>query len=161
MARVADASAISALEQYFSTLEFRKTGYKGSFAVYGAKVPAMFQSNSRYIFVIVDATRTNTPLYDSSRLANLPWVSLQTRLIDKDSDQYRLPLQQWRVKANVSDAKLLLQGRGKIQTEYLSEDGSLRAALLHDPAVKSIYQHHSSVMVSTAIETFRAIFTVP
>lgn len=149
------------LEHYCRTLWFEHVEFRQEFAVYGAKVPSLFQKEGRYIFALVDTTQTKTPLPTGrTRLQELPWISFQTRLVSRDRDRYKDTLREhvsWRIEAKNQDVKLNVLYRSKKGSDYLSEDGSLKVSLIHDSQNPSLYQYHNSLMLSTAVETFNSV----
>ena len=149
------------LEFYFKNLWFNFIEFNNAYAMYGAKIHTMFQKDNTYIFVFVDTTKvSNRVSLGRERLANLPWVSLQTRLIPKDSDIYnnKLVLQELKFNNREVDGKLRIQHRSAQNSIYLSKDGTLRVELLHKLSNPSIYQFNSNIMISTAVELFQSIF---
>ena len=150
----------SILEHYFDELLFEHVEYRDQYAIYGAKVPSLFQNECRYVFALIDTSKNRSPLRRSGRLSALPWVSCQTRLIARDKDRYKRKLKEhhsWRVEAKARDIKLNVASRSKDRTEYMSEDGSLKVSLMHDSKNPPAYQHHNRIMLSTAVETFKCI----
>lgn len=148
------------LDLYFKNLWFTFIEFNNAYAMYGAKIYSMFQKDTTYVFVFVDTTKaSNRVSVGRERLANLPWVSLQTRLIPKDSDTYsQLGLQELKFNSRDVDGKLRIQGRSAQQSTYLSEDGTLRVELLHKQSNPSIYQFNNTIMISTAVGLFQSVF---
>jgi len=152
--------ATTILENFFKNLWFYHFEFNGAYAIYVTKIHSMFQKENRYIFVFVDTTKVSSPVsLGRERLVDLPWVSLQTRLISKDSDRYsqRLVFQELKFVA-LEDAKICLQKRFSDKSVYLSEDRSLLVELLHNPSNPSIYQYNTNIMLSTAVEFFKSVF---
>lgn len=157
-----EMNAVSVLESYFNGLKFTRAEYRKEFAIFAARVPSLYQTNNRYVFVMVDTTKCSYLPAGPVALEHLPWVALQTRLVSRDTDRYAALFQtpsSWRLDGRVRDAKLRIEDRSKKQSTYASEDNSLRAVLLHDASSKSPYQFHNNIMLSTAVETFKALFT--
>ena len=154
--------AVQILEEYFKNLWFYHIEFNNEYAIYAAKIHSMFQKENRYIFVFVDTTKVSSPpSVGRERIGGLPWVSLQTRLIPKDSDhysRYQLFPQELKFNAREADAKLRIQNRSSVESAYLSEDETIRIELLHNPSNKSIYQFNNTTMLSTAVELFSSIF---
>ena len=148
------------LELFLKDLMFYHIEFNNAYSIYGTKIHSMFQKETRYIFVFVDTTKVSRPVsLGPARLADLPWVSLQTRLISKDSDHYnQLVFQELKFNPREMDAKLRIQNRSAENSVYLSEDGSLRVELLHNPSNSSIYQFNNNIMLSTAVELFQSVF---
>ena len=148
------------LETFFKNLWFYHLEFNNVYSIYGTKIHSMFQKETRYIFVFVDTTKVSSPVsLGRERLVDLPWVSLQTRLISKDSDHYnQLVFQELKFNHREMDAKLRVQNRSAENSVYLSEDGSLRVELLHNPSNSSIYQFNNNIMLSTAVELFQSVF---
>ena len=148
------------LETLLKNLWFYHIEFNNAYSIYGTKIHSMFQKDTRYIFVFVDTTKVSTPVsLGPARLVDLPWVSLQTRLISKDSDHYKqLVFQELKFNPREGDAKLQIQKRSAENSVYLSEDRSLRVELLHNPSNSSIYQFNNNVMLSTAVELFQSVF---
>ena len=149
------------LETFFKNLWFYYIEFNNAYAIYGTKIHSMFQKETRYIFVFVDTTKVSSPVsLGRERLVDLPWVSLQTRLISKDSDHYnqKLVFQELKFNPREGDARLQIQKRSAGNSVYLSEDRTLRVALLHNPSNSSIYQFNNNIMLSTAVELFQSVF---
>ena len=153
--------AVQILEEFFKNLWFYHIEFSNEYAIYAAKIHSMFQKENRYIFVFVNTTQVSSPpSLGRERIGNLPWVSLQTRLIPKDSDTYsqRLVLQELKFNAREVDGKLRIQNRSAEKSVYFSEDRELQVELLHNPSNSSIYQFNNNIMISTAIELFQSVF---
>ncbi len=154
--------AVQILEEFFKNLWFYHIEFSNEYAIYAAKIHSMFQKENRYIFVFVNTTQVSSPpSVGRERIGNLPWVSLQTRLIPKDSDhysRYQLFPQELKFNAREVDAKLRIQNRSSDKSVYLSEDGTIQTELLHNPSNKSIYQFNNTTMISTAVELFSSVF---
>ena len=153
--------SVTILETFFKNLWFYHLEFNNAYAIYGTKIHSMFQKETRYIFVFVDTTKITNPVsLGRERLVDLPWVSLQTRLISKDSDRYnqRLVFQELKFNPREGDTKLRIQNRSAERSVYLPEDGSLRVELLHNPSNSSIYQFNNNMMLSTAVELFQSVF---
>ena len=103
------------LETLLKNLWFYHIEFNNAYSIYGTKIHSMFQKDTRYIFVFVDTTKVSTPAVSlgPARLVDLPWVSLQTRLISKDSDRYnqRLVFQELKFNPREGDTKLRIQNR--------------------------------------------------
>ena len=154
--------AATLLETFLKNLWFYHLEFNNVYSIYGTKIHSMFQKETRYIFVFVDTTKVSSPLsLDPARLVDLPWVSLQTRLISKDSDHYnqQLVFQELKFDPREGDAKLRIQNRSVENSVYSSEDGTLRVELLHNLSNSSIYQFNNNIMLSTAVELFQSVFT--
>ena len=154
--------AATLLETFLKNLWFYHLEFNNVYSIYGTKIHSMFQKETRYIFVFVDTTKVSSPLsLDPARLVDLPWVSLQTRLISKDSDHYhqQLVFQELKFDPRAGDAKLRIQNRSVENSVYSSEDGTLRVELLHNLSNSSIYQFNNNIMLSTAVELFQSVFT--
>ena len=150
------------LETFLKNLWFYHLEFNNVYSIYGTKIHSMFQKETRYIFVFVDTTKVSSPLsLDPARLVDLPWVSLQTRLISKDSDHYnqQLVFQELKFDPREGDAKLRIQNRSVENSVSSSEDGTLRVELLHNLSNSSIYQFNNNIMLSTAVELFQSVFT--
>ena len=118
--------SVTILETFFKNLWFYHLEFNNAYAIYGTKIHSMFQKETRYIFVFVDTTKVSSPLsLDPARLVDLPWVSLQTRLISKDSDHYnrQLVFQELKFDPGEGDTKLRIQNRSAENSVYLSEEG--------------------------------------
>ena len=143
--------AVQVLETFFKNLWFYHIEFSNEYAIYAAKIHSMFQKEHRYIFVFVDTTKVSSPpSVGRERLADLPWVSLQTRLIPKDSDhysRYQLFPQELKFNAREVDGKLRIQNRFAERSVYLSEDGSVQVELLHNPSNSSKYQFNNNNMI--------------
>ncbi len=152
--------ATAILEFYFKNLWFDFIEFNNAYAMYGAKIRSMFQKDATYIFVFVDTTKvSNQVSLGREKLVNLPWISLQTRLIPKDSDIYnKLVLQELKFNNREVDGKLRIQHRSTQNSIYVSEDGTLRVELLHKQSNPSIYQFNNNIMISTAVELFQSVF---
>ena len=147
------------LETFFKNLWFYYIEFNNAYAIYGTKIHSMFQKETRYIFVFVDTTKITSPVsLGRERLVDLPWVSLQTRLISKDSDRYRLVFQELNFNPREGDTKLRIQNRSAENSVYLSEDGTLQVELLHNLSNPSIYQFNNNIMLSTAVDLFQSVF---
>ena len=156
------ASATEVLQFYFQDLLFQHIEYQQQFRIYGARVPSLYQKDARYVFAIIDTTKgLSVPNIGNVRLFDLPWISLQTRLVSRDKDKYRrlLPTQAWTLNSRPHDARLKIKSREKDKSKYESDDATLAIEVLHASSSKSIYQFHSTMMLSTAVETFQTIFT--
>ena len=153
--------SVAILENFLKNLWFDFVEFNNAYAIYGAKIYSMFQKETKYIFVFVDTTKVSSQVsLGRERIVSLPWVSLQTRLIPKDSDTYnqRLVLQELKFNGREMDGKLRIQQRSVQNSIYLSEDGALRVELLHNLSNPSIYQFNSNIMISTAVELFQSVF---
>lgn len=154
--------AIPILKTFLKNLWFYHIEFSNEYAIYAAKIHSMFQKENRYIFVFVDTTKVARPtVLEKQRLIDLSWVSLQTRLIPKDSDhysRYQLFPQELKFDARKDDVKFRIQNRSIEKSIYLSEDGTIRAELLHNPSNNSIYQFNNNIMISYAIEIFQSVF---
>lgn len=155
--------AVQILETFFKNLWFYHIEFSNEYAIYAAKIHSMFQKEHRYIFVFVNTTKISSPpSVGRERLRDLPWVSLQTRLIPKDSDyynRYQLFPQELKFNAREVDGKLRIQNRFTEKSIYLSEDGGIQVELLHNPSNSSKYQFNNNNMISTAVELFQSVFT--
>ena len=153
--------SVEILNYFLNNLWFDYLEFKNAYAIYGTKIHSMFQKDNKYIFVFVDTTKVSRQVsLGRERLADLPWVSIQTRLIPKDSDTYsqRLVLQELKFNAREVDGKLRIQNRSAEKSVYFSEDRELQVELLHNPSNSSIYQFNNNIMISTAIELFQSVF---
>jgi hypothetical protein len=154
--------AIQILETFFKNLWFYHIEFSNQYAIYAAKIHSMFQKDNRYIFVFVDTTKiSRPPSVGRERLSDLPWVSLQTRLIPKDSDhysRYQLFPQELKFNAREVDGKLRIQNRFTEKSVYLTEDRTIQVELLHNLLNTSKYQFNNNTMISTAVDLFQSVF---
>ena len=154
--------AVQVLETFFKNLWFYHIEFSNEYAIYAAKIHSMFQKDHRYVFVFVDTTKNSRPpSVGRERLRDLPWMSLQTRLIPKDSDnyhRYKLFPQELKFNAREVDGKLRIQNRFTEKSVYLTEDRTIQVELLHNLLNTSKYQFNNNTMISTAVDLFQSVF---
>ena len=101
--------SVAILENFLKNLWFDFVEFNNAYAIYGAKIYSMFQKETKYIFVFVDTTKVSSQVsLGRERIVSLPWVSLQTRLIPKDSDTYNQRLVLQELKFNGREISLCL-----------------------------------------------------
>ena len=158
------------INHFFSKLVFTKVEEKTTeqgtrFFVYGAGVKGSLGNGRRYVLLFVPY---HLAIQRQAKIHELPWQNLQTRTLGEDA--YRLKIQQWTLPRDAPDILLQVIRRNSHHSEYVGYvpnphgpqypplDFPFEILLLHNRKKKTKYQYNDRLMLSTAIDTFNAVF---
>lgn len=138
---------------YYTGIRFTKVENKvqENVSVYVAYIFSYMGKDNRYLIVICDLDQA--PIGYETPLANLRWISFQTRTL---STWYNLESQEHRVPDNhrLNDVILRLDGRTEKYTSYVT-DPPISVLLLHDMKRDNMYQWPDSLKLNQALETYQ------
>ena len=147
-----------AFDDYFMSPTLTKIKNIGNYSMYMSKLYCLLSKECRYIVIFTNAD--SNPVHFNEKLANLNWVSFQTRTIDAEEySNFKFKSHSYDV---IGQGELLADiVRTEITEEasiYDCEKLNLTVTLLHtEKNTKEVYQ--SSGHVISALETFQTIVT--
>lgn len=142
------------INTYFSTLVFSRIEEKQGYVIYGACIGSMLGGGSqRYVLAFVPS---HLAIKTQARLKELSWENLQTRTL---RNSYRMQKQSYRMQRGLPDVLLQVVKRDDKYSTYSGpEHFPFEVLMIHDPRKKTKYQYNNKLMLSSAIESFNAIF---
>jgi hypothetical protein len=136
---------------YFSNPILTKIKDVEMYSVYMSKIHALLGIEFRYIVVFVN--RDNKPVGTTIYLANLPWITLQTRTL---TDDHKLPFHTYNPRRlPFFDHKIKLVHQDEKQYEYVVEKLPLKVILL--PKTKGTMEYNANGTIVNALETYQTI----
>ena len=139
--------------KYFGDPKMVKLKNVDKFTMYITKIHALLGIEYRYLIVIV--REDGYPKGHVQNLANLKWVSLQTRTL---SDDYDSPVLSYVPRRSPDiDRKITLSSKDSKQYVYSVEDLPIRIAII--PKTGGGYDYAPTGSVVVALETFQTIVT--
>lgn len=140
------------INSYFKNLIFSKVDEKEGFVIYGVCVTSgLGGGTKRYVLLFVPKHLAFKP---KARIHELAWQNLQTREL---AYSYKLPQQRWTRPRDAYDEEIFVKDRNTKHSLY-SCSLPFEILLLHTPKKKTIYQYRNKLAISSALETFNAIF---
>lgn len=143
---------------YFRDIDFIHVPFEeyNGYARYVARLNGTEAGKIRYIFVFVK-TEPYSDLPRSSRIYELSWSSIQTRLLN---EKIKVPTKRWKLP---KDERTMIYAKNRTdeQTVYEDDRGMLpfRISLIHDPKKKTKYQYNNRMTLLGALETFKCVLT--
>lgn len=135
---------------YFENPKMYKIKDIGTYSMYMSKIHALLGVEFRYLIVFVP--KNDLPTKDEKFLAQLDWISLQTRTL---TDEHNLPYHSYTPRRMPEiDKKIWLKGTDQQQSVYNVEELPLQITLL--PRSKSMEYNPSGTIVS-ALETYQTL----
>lgn len=144
------------LNNYFSTLTFKRLEEKQGYAIYGAAIKSLLGGDKQQ--TVLAFVPQHLAISNVSKLSELPWKNLQMRMCLKNA--YKLKPQTWSFPYSLKNLNLILQDRTKTYSTYacIDEYFPFEILLIHSSKKKTIYQYPNSTNLHWAIDQFSTVF---
>ena len=150
------------LNHYFSSLTFQYVEEKQGHAIYVASVNGLVGGDK--MRCIIAFVPNHLGVQSKSRLADLPWKNLQTRICPKGT--YKLSIQAWKpplLNSDIPEVMLSINKREQNYSTYYvdskcKEYFPFEVLMINSPKKKTIYQYPNSMNLHWAIDQFSTVF---
>ncbi len=148
-----DGNVYNSFLNYFGDLQLKKIKCQQGYCIYAACNKTGL-SVPRYLFAIVPQRLSQ---YETARLSQLHWVSLQTRT---SNDHHVVPtfthlLSETQKKSLPDICKVI--DRNQQETIYSTDSLPIKVRLIHDSKKNNYLQYPDSCKLFQAIETYNSV----
>jgi hypothetical protein len=145
-------SVYEAFTEYFGNPVLTKIKNVDNYSVYMTRIHAMLGNAFRYLILFVD--RDVNMFKTTKNMAELEWISLQTRTLE---DRHDLKSHAYNARQMPPlTQKIKIQTQNEQQSTYIAESFPLVVTLLHTRKNNS-FQYQPMGTIVSALETFQTI----